>query len=407
MERLVFRIGMSPAESNKKIGAIRTHLYNYAFAKEEAAKGKDSIIIFRVDDTDKGKNAKEKASELFYFFSNVLGFQFDITPDNAYEKLGQSVFQSERQAIYLNYLEKLCDEYLAFKDEKTGLTMFDLERFAKQYANVVEIDDLLFGKIRFMIKKRLAAGQQFFALARSNGNALYHLASVVDDEEFNVTHVVRGQDKFPIADLQEAVRIALGFKPKKYLHTPMLLNSDGSILRGNVAFDDFIKMGIVQQALMSYLISSGYGDPNVVYPSLEDFISKFDYRRVHRNNSKFDIDRLKNINKKVITEMVPKAYLDSLFIYLEKNREERLRKELMSDSDLCQILLELRRSPTESAEIAKSILTPRYEILPQELHDVVKEIICAFSEKRKFFLREKEYLSKERNNSSVHYSGYL
>jgi len=82
-EKLVFRVGMSPVESNKKIGPIRSHLYNYAFAKGEAEKGKDSKIIFRVDDTDREKHTKEKAEEIFHFFTDTLGFQFDITPYNA------------------------------------------------------------------------------------------------------------------------------------------------------------------------------------------------------------------------------------------------------------------------------------------------------------------------------------
>jgi hypothetical protein len=90
-EKLVFRAGMSPVESNKKIGPVRSHLYNYAFAKSEAAKGKDSKIIFRVDDTNRERHTKEKAAEIYKFFTETLGLQFDITPENAHEKMGQSV----------------------------------------------------------------------------------------------------------------------------------------------------------------------------------------------------------------------------------------------------------------------------------------------------------------------------
>lgn len=82
-KKLIFRVGMSPTESNKKVGPIRAHLYNYGFAKSEAAKGHDSKIIYRVDDTDKEKHTREKSIELYKFFSEVLGFEFDITPDNS------------------------------------------------------------------------------------------------------------------------------------------------------------------------------------------------------------------------------------------------------------------------------------------------------------------------------------
>lgn len=65
---VVVRVGMSPVEGNKNIGAIRSHLYNYSLAQSEKQKGSEGKVIFRVDDTNAEKHKKEKALELLHFF---------------------------------------------------------------------------------------------------------------------------------------------------------------------------------------------------------------------------------------------------------------------------------------------------------------------------------------------------
>jgi glutamyl/glutaminyl-tRNA synthetase len=374
-EKLVFRAGMSPTESNKKIGPIRSHLYNYAFAKGEAEKGKDSKIIFRVDDTDKEKHTKEKAEDIFRFFTDTLGFRFDITPHNAEKEIGQSVFQSERQEIYRGYLEELFDKHVAFIDKESGLVLFDIEKFINQYEDTLEINDLLRGKIKFKLEENLRRGQNFFPLMRSDKSALYHLASVVDDKTFGVTHVVRGQDKLSIAEFQEMVRVSLGLEPKKYLHTPMLLDAEGKMLKGAVKFDDFIKQGIVPHALISYMISSGYGNPKEMYPSLEKFIESFDYSKIHKNSGKFDIGKLENINDKLIKKTSPEVYLDSILLYLAKVSEEQILEKLKIDQELKNILISFRRDPKESLDVIKNILEPQYEAIREDTRGAIQKLL--------------------------------
>lgn len=374
-EKLVFRVGMSPTESNKKIGPMRSHLYTYAFAKGEAEKGIDSKIIFRVDDTDKEKHTKEKAEEIFRFFSDTLGFRFDITPHNAEKEIGQSVFQSERQEIYQGYLEELFDKHIAFIDKESGLVLFDIKKFIDQYTDILEINDLLKGKIKLKLEENLKRGQKFFPLLRSDQSALYHLASVIDDETFGVTHVIRGQDKLSIAQFQEMVRVSLGLEPKKYLHTPMLLDAEGKMLKGAVKFDDFVKQGIMPHALISYMISSGYGSPDEIYPSLERFISIFDYRKIHKNSGRFNMDKLKDVNEKLVRKISPEVYLNSLFIYLAKIGEKEMLEKLKTDSALQNILVIFRRTPENSLDIIRSILEPEYEEVSENTKNVLQKVL--------------------------------
>lgn len=385
-EKFVFRAGMSPTESNKKIGPIRSHLYNYAFAKGEAEKGKDSKIIFRVDDTDKEKHTKEKAEDIFRFFTDTLGFRFDVTPHNAEKEIGQSVFQSERQEIYRGYLEELFDKHVAFIDKESGLVLFDIKKFIDQYENTLEIDDLLRGKIKFKLEENLRRGQNFFPLMRSDKSALYHLASVVDDKTFGVTHVVRGQDKLSIAEFQEMVRVSLDLEPKKYLHTPMLLDAEGKMLKGAVKFDDFIKQGIVPHALISYMISSGYGNPEDMYPSLERFIRDFDYSKIHKNSGKFDVSKLENINDKLIRKISPEVYFDSILLYLAKVGEEPILEKLKIDQELKNILISFRRDPKESLDFIKSILEPQHETIREDTRGLIKKLLLEIEKGNESFL---------------------
>jgi len=374
-EKLVFRAGMSPTEANKKIGPIRSHLYNYAFAKSEAEKGKNSKIIFRVDDTNREKHTKEKAEDIFRFFTDTLGFRFDIAPHNSEKEIGQSVFQSERQEVYQRYLEEMFDKHVAFIDKESGLVLFDIKKFIDQYENILEIDDLLRGRIKFKLEDNLRRGQNFFPLMRSDKSALYHLASVIDDKTFGVTHIVRGQDKLSIVEFQEMVRVSLGLEPKKYLHTPMLLDNKGKILKGAVKFDDFIKQGIIPHALISYMISSGYGNPEDMYPSLEEFIEFFDYSKIHKNSGKFDVSKLENINDKLIRKISPEVYFDSILLYFSRVGEEQILEKLKTDQELKNILISSRRDPKESLDVIKSILKPQYETIREDTREAIQKLI--------------------------------
>lgn len=376
-ERMVIRAGVSPVESNKKIGPIRSHLYAYAFAKAEARRGKDAKIIFRIDDTDGEKHTKEAGRKIYSFFSEVLGMDFDVTPHNAQEKLGQSVFQSERSDFYQKALEELFDKKVAFVDEKSGLTLFDVEKFAEQYGDILQIEDLKIGEIKRSIETLIRGGTKFFPIFRSDKSALYHLASVVDDGEFGVTHVIRGQDKMSIVDFQEMVRMALDLQPKKYLHTPLLLDESGKMLGGKVKFEDFLRQGFSPHAIISYMISSGYGDAAAIYPSLDAFIDKFDYKKIHKSNGKFDLARLVDVNKRLAKETSEEIFCISFEIFLKLNEEKEMMERFEADPALRKAAFSLKKDFRETRDWLGRLIHPRYESLNARDCEIVERVIGA------------------------------
>jgi len=64
-------------------------------------------------------------------------------------------------------------------------------------------------------------------LLREDGTATYHLASVVDDIELGITHVIRGNDHRPNEQLHRELTEALGAKPPEYVHHGLILGEDG------------------------------------------------------------------------------------------------------------------------------------------------------------------------------------
>ena len=98
-------------------------------------------------------------------------------------------------------------------------------------------------------------------LLRPDGSPTYHLASVVDDADFEITHVIRGSDHRPNSELQQELARALGFEPPEYLHHGLLLGEDGKKLskRGEdvSSVEDLRDAGIPAEAARAYLDELG------------------------------------------------------------------------------------------------------------------------------------------------------
>ena len=75
--------------------------------------------------------------------------------------------------------------------------------------------------------KKLGDRFDGITLLREDGSATYHLASVVDDIDFGITHVIRGNDHRPNEQLHRRLAEALGATPPEYIHHGLILGEDG------------------------------------------------------------------------------------------------------------------------------------------------------------------------------------
>ena len=93
-------------------------------------------------------------------------------------------------------------------------------------------------------------------LLREDGTATYHLASVVDDIDFGITHVYRGNDHRPNEQLHRQLHEALGTTAPEYVHHGLILGSDGKKLSKRAAgatVESLRELGIPAEAVRRYL----------------------------------------------------------------------------------------------------------------------------------------------------------
>jgi glutamyl/glutaminyl-tRNA synthetase len=105
-------------------------------------------------------------------------------------------------------------------------------------------------------------------LLREDGSATYHLASVVDDVDFGITHVIRGNDHRPNEQLHRRLAEALGATPPEFIHHGLILGEDGRKLSKRTpgaTVASLREQGIPAAAVRRYLEELGLPKHDVHY----------------------------------------------------------------------------------------------------------------------------------------------
>lgn len=100
---------------------------------------------------------------------------------------------------------------------------------------------------------------------KSDGSPTYHLASVVDDHEMKISHVIRGEEWLPSLPLHLHLYQALSFEPPFFAHLPLLINPDGSKLSkrtGDTKVEDYREKGFDGEALCNFVGLMGWNHHN-------------------------------------------------------------------------------------------------------------------------------------------------
>ena len=132
-------------------------------------------------------------------------------------------------------------------------------------------------------------------LIRADGQVLYTLASVVDDTEMGITHVVRGADHVTNTATQIQIIGALGHTPPTFAHHSLLTGPQGEALSkrlGTLALRDLRAQGVEPMALLSLLARLGSADPVELRTDLDGLVEGFDLSRFSAAPTKFDVTDL-------------------------------------------------------------------------------------------------------------------
>ena len=345
------------------IGGLRTALYNYLYAKKTGG-----TYILRIEDTDQ-KRFVEGAIEGLVRILTKMGVPHDegciFENDKLVTRGTYGPYrQSERLSIYKEYAEKLRASghaYLCFCTPERLETLREeqgIQKMAPKYdkhclglsseeiqANVdagkpyvtrlnvraergeILITDIIRGEVRIQAKD---VDDQ--VLMKSDGFATGVFALVVDDMLMEITLVIRGEEWLASTPKYILLSEALEWNVPEFAHLPLLLNPDKSKLskrQGDVAVEDFLAKGYLEEALINFVAllgwNPGQGSTQEIF-SLEELVKAFDLSHVHKSGAVFDQKKLDWMNG----EYIKKMDIDVLFQKIEAGGG--FKKELITNA---------------------------------------------------------------------------
>ena len=283
------RVRFAPSPTGKvHIGNIRAAIYNWLYARHVGGK-----FLLRVEDTDLERSTPEAIQVLFECMK-WLGLDYDE----------EVFYQTKNVKHHLEVVDQLIASGHAYKCEKTSrdgktgtVVMFKMPK-----EGVIEYDDIVKGH---MAKK--AEDIQDFAIVRSDGSPIFHIANVVDDIDQGVTHIIRGDDHVENTFKHICIFKALGAPVPKYGHLSMIVNQQGKPYskRDGAAFvGEYREQGYLPEALFNYLLLLGWhpeGDREVL--TREEMIKEFELEKVHVTAAMFDPKKLAWMNGEYIKKI--------------------------------------------------------------------------------------------------------
>ncbi|HBQ36823.1 MAG TPA: glutamate--tRNA ligase, partial [Rhodobacteraceae bacterium] len=290
------------------VGNLRTALMNYLIAKQAAG-----TFVLRLDDTDPERSTPEYADAI----------KQDL------EWLGLTWDRVEKQSTRLDRYNAAADElrasgrlYECFETpteldlkrkkllnmgkppvyDRAALDLSDAEKAKlrdergaghwrfKLDQQRIEFSDGILGDLSID-----AASVSDPVLIRGDGQFLYTLASVCDDIDFGITHVVRGSDHVTNTATQIQIIQAMGGTVPKFAHHSLLTGPQGEPLSkrlGTLALRDLRSQGVQPMALLSYMARIGTSDPVELRTEMQQLVDGFELSHFGAAPTKFDLNDL-------------------------------------------------------------------------------------------------------------------
>ncbi len=171
-------------------------------------------------------------------------------------------------------------------------------RFKLEHKSIVW-DDMIRGEVKFE-----GGDLSDPVLIREDGTPLYHLCSVIDDVDYKITHIVRGEDHVTNTACHVQMFEALGATPPLFAHLPLLSDKDGSKLSkriGSLSLRDLqADEGLEPMTVVSLMARLGTSDPVEPFTNISDVIAGFDIAKFSRGTPKFDSEELLRLNAKIL-----------------------------------------------------------------------------------------------------------
>ncbi|MCC6221690.1 MAG: glutamate--tRNA ligase [Deltaproteobacteria bacterium] len=362
------RVRFAPSPTGElHVGGARTALFNYFVAK----KNKGTFIL-RIDDTDRERSRPELERDIC---ENLrwLGIEWDAGPDNP-GSYG-SLRQSERLNRHCQAAREMLANNKAYCDEGGALRL-------KYPTSDIVINDVICGECVFSPK---ALGPEPVIL-RQDGTPTYHLASVVDDADMGITHVIRGQDHLTNTAKQVLIFHALEARLPVFAHLPLILGTDGQKLskrnsEGLAAVSQFRTSGYLPQALVNFLMLLGWSHPQGKEQiSIEDAVEAFSLDRVGKTASIFDVPKLDWLNAWWIKHLPVEEISREALQFTAEYRDIILQRGDKYWRDVISTLRDELRSLRDAKVLAKILVAEEFEVSADSralLTDCDEQAVCS------------------------------
>ena len=315
---MTVRVRFAPSPTGMlHIGNARTALITWLYAR-----AKSGHFLLRIDDTDLERSKKEYEDAIEDGLK-WLGMNWDEKArqrdrmDHYNVKIDQlkasgrlypcyetpEELELKRKSQLARKLPPLYDrEALKLTDEQKKA--FEAQgrkphwRF-KMNHTPIKWDDEVRGPVHFE-----GSDMSDPVLIREDGSPLYHLCSVIDDIDYQMTHVVRGEDHVTNTAMHVQMFEALGAKPPSFAHLPLLSDAQGGKLSKRLGALNLKELrdqeGLEAMAVVSLLSRLGTSDPIEPFTDIKEVIAHFDIAKFGRGTPKFDQEELTRLNAKIL-----------------------------------------------------------------------------------------------------------
>jgi glutamyl-tRNA synthetase len=361
------------------IGGVRTALFNWLFARRHGG-----TFVLRVDDTDAERNVAEALAPILDGF-RWLGIDWD----EGAEVGGPHApyFQSQRLAIHQRAVARLLARGFAYRDyarpEEIAAERAEAEAAKRPYfasrrwaafddaarerfeaegrtsavrlkmprEGQCRIDDLVRGEV---VSEWSAEADH--VIQRADGSCLYHLASVADDVEMAITHVIRAEEHLPNTPRQIHIFEGLGAPLPVFAHLPVVAEPGSRVKLSKRKLDKYLKnpefaelyahgrriadrlklevspetfnpvitdfyriAGFLPEAILNYLLLLGWSlDDRTEILSSDERIAHFSLERVNRSAASFDPKKLMSFQERYLQATPLEERIDLCLPYLEQ-----------------------------------------------------------------------------------------
>lgn len=324
------------------MGTLRTGLFSFLLARHS-----EGTNILRIEDTDQARlvpGALENLVEVLYKLGVEFdeGYYWDAKNASVKEKGDYGPYlQSKRLNLYEQYatqlvekgksyycfcseqrLEELRAEQVALKkppmydrlcrnltpdevnikqDEFTQAKKRPVIRQATLLEGETSYRDLVHGTVT--LQNRILDDQ---ILMKSDGFATYNFANVIDDHLMEITHIIRGEEFISSTPKYIMLYESFGWPVPHFAHLPLILNPDKTKLskrQGDVAVEDFLKKGYLEEALINFVAFLGWNPKTEQeFFSMTELIEQFELSKINKAAPIFDVQKLDWINSHYIRQ---------------------------------------------------------------------------------------------------------